>query len=81
MKKKIYKTVIQITVLSEDPIPDGMDIEEITSNCYDGDYCGKGEFKKFNIPITGKNAADAVYDTGSDPEFFQMDDNGNEIEI
>lgn len=80
MKKQIYRTVIQMTVLSEYPIPDGMDLEEIAGNCVDGDFCGKSEYKKINEPITGKRAANAVLDTGSDTEFFQMDNEGNEIE-
>ena len=56
-----------------------MDIEEISYNCSDGDYCGKTEWLKINEPLVGKRAANAVKDTGSDPEFFQMDLLGNEI--
>ena len=78
--KKIYRTVIQLTVLSEEPLPEGMGIDEIDANCEDGDFCGKAEWLKVNEPITGKRAAKAVQDTGSDTEFFNMDLLGNEIE-
>lgn len=81
MKKKIYRTVIQITVLSEEPLPDGMGLDELVANCEDGDFIGKFEDKEVNVPITGKEAAEAVIVTGSDPEFFQMDNEGNEIEL
>jgi hypothetical protein len=80
MKKPIYRTVIQITVLSEEPIPEGMDLEEIAAECEDGEFCGKFEHKKLNEPIAGKEAADAIKDTGSNTEFFGMDNEGNELE-
>jgi hypothetical protein len=80
MKKTIYRTIIQLTVLSDEPVPDGMCLEEIGANCDDGDFCGKSEYKEFNKPITGKDAANAVIDTGSDTEFFQMDKDGNDLE-
>ena len=41
MKKKIYRTVIQMTVLSEEPLPDGISLEEVVANCYDGDFIVK----------------------------------------
>ena len=79
-KKKIYRTVIQMTVLSEEPLPEGMSFEEIDANCSDGDFCGKTDFLKVNEVLEGREAAIAVEDTGSDPEFFQMDKDGNELE-
>ena len=78
--RKIYRTIIQLTVLSEEPLHEGMGIDEIDANCEDGDFCGKADWIKVNEEVIGKEAADAVKDTGSDPEFFQMDDDGNEIE-
>ena len=79
MKKTIYRTVIQLTVLSEEPLSEGIDLEEISANCELGDYCGKSKWLKVNEPIIGKRAAKAVQDTGNDPEFFQMDLLGNEF--
>jgi hypothetical protein len=79
-KKTIYRTVIQVVVLSEEPIPDDMSFEEIDANCVDGDFCGSSDYIEHNKPITGKEAAKAVIGTGSDPVFFQMDKDGNELE-
>ena len=65
--------------MSEEPIPEGVDLEEIDANCADGDYCGKTEWIKTNETLIGKEAAEAVEDTGSMPQFFQMDRDGNEL--
>lgn len=79
MKKVIYKTVIEVEVLSEQPIPDGMPLQYIAEQGYDGDYSVVSEIKSAE-PITGKDASDATINQGSDPEFFGMDEDGNEIE-
>lgn len=80
MKKTIYRTVIQLTVLSEEPLPQGMSINQIDANCEDGDFCGKADYIKTNEPLVGREAALAIEDTGSETEFFQMDINGNVID-
>jgi hypothetical protein len=79
-KKKIYRTVIHMTVLSEEPLPEGISIEEIEANCSDGDFCGKTDYLKINEVLEGREAAVAIGDTGYDPEVFQMDKDGNELE-
>jgi hypothetical protein len=79
-KKVLYRSVIQYEVLSEEPIPDGMDLEEIIAECYDGEYSGKSEIIVSNKPIVGKRAVKFVEKQGSDVEFFNMDANGNELE-
>jgi hypothetical protein len=78
-KKKIYRTLILLTVLSENPIPEGMSIEQIDAECSDGDFTGKTDWQKVNEVIEGEEAANAVRDTGSSTDFFQMDENGNEL--
>lgn len=80
MKKKVlYKSIIQIEVLSEEPIPQGMDIEEIMCECTDGEYSGKTTVIIENKPVVGKRAVNMVVNQGSDPEFFQMDSRGYEL--
>lgn len=78
--KKIYKTIFQVTVLSDEPFA----IEDPSlKNIYDlgltdgivSTTCPLGDF-----PLKGKEAADACYELGSEPEFFQMDDRGMEID-
>ena len=80
MKKKVlYRTVVQFEILSEEPIPEGMDMEEIMAECEDGAYSGKTTVIAENKPVVGKRAVNMVVNQGSDPEFFQMDSRGYEI--
>lgn len=79
MKKTIYKTVIEVEILSEDPIPDGISLSEVAEQGYDGDFSVVAETKS-SKPIRGKKAVEAIINQGSDPEFFGMDRDGNEIE-
>ena len=76
-KRKFYKTVFQIELLSEEPIsPDSL--EEI-SRLAEGDCSAKwGE--KSHKTLNGKQAAKELQKQGSDPEFFMIDENGNELE-
>jgi hypothetical protein len=78
-KKKLYRTVVQFEVLSEEPIPEGLDFEEIMGECADGEYSGKSTVIVENKPIVGKRAVNMVVNQGSDPEFFRMDSRGYEI--
>ena len=76
-KKTIYKTVITVTVLSDEPYNFqslGQDDSDIT----DGDSAGKVA-QKYNS-MTGKKAVKEIQSVGSEPGFFQMDEDGNEIE-
>lgn len=80
-KKKIYRTVIQIEVLSEDPIPGDMTLDQVEEECNTGSFSGVHDFIKINEEIEGEEAAKAVRAQGSSPDFFQMDENGDEIEF
>jgi hypothetical protein len=77
-KKLIYKTVIQVTVLSDTPLTH-MSLSDVAYVIEDGDCSGQVEWKPSKI-LVGKAAAKAVQAQGSDPEFFQMDEDGNELE-
>lgn len=80
-QKKLYRTIIRFEILSEEKIGDGLslsDIDEMTTNGHcSGRFLKSEEQDKI---IKGKAAADATKAQGSDPEFFQMDENGNELE-
>jgi hypothetical protein len=78
-KVKIYKTLILLTVLSDRPLQEGMSIADIDAECEDGDFTGKTDWQEVNTVLEGKEAADAVRDTGSSTDFFQMDEDGNEL--
>ena len=78
-KKKIYRTLILLTVLSDRPIPEGMSLEDIDAECSEGEFTGKTEWQEVNKVLKGNEAANAVLGVGSSPDFFQMDENGNEL--
>jgi hypothetical protein len=78
-KKTLYRSVISFEVISEEPIPDGMTLGDIQDECDEGSYSGAHEYKVQNQPVIGKRAVKLVVAQGSDPEFFQMDSNGNDL--
>lgn len=78
--RKFHKTVIKFTVLSEDPIPDGMSLENIAHECFNGDWSmGYNSFKE--TQLNGKQAANALHKQGSDPSFFNLTDDGEDAEL
>ena len=78
MKKKIYKTVIRVEVLSKYPIPDDMSIETILNECNDGSYSMLTKELTKNQELTGRNAVNAILNQGTDLEFFNIDAQGND---
>lgn len=80
-KKIIYKTVIMVEVLSEEPIDSSMSLDQIEEECNTGSFSGMHSIVVSNKPIKGLNAVKEMRKQGSDPDFFQMDENGNEIEF
>ena len=79
-KKKIYKSVLRVTILSEEPLPECVSLDTIQHEIDEGDWSGATDWESNDAELVGKEAAKAMLDQGSDPEFFQMDEDGNEIE-
>lgn len=79
-KKKIYKSVLKVAILSEEPLNDCLSLSDIDWQITNGDWSGAQEWDVHNTELVGKEAADATLHQGSDPEFFMMDEEGNEIE-
>lgn len=77
--RKFYKTVIQITVLSEEPIPEELEVSDVIREMTDGGYSGFVHTISTE-QLDGKGAALALSAQGSDPEFFQIDIDGNEVD-
>lgn len=81
-KKVLYRTVIKLEILSEEPIPEGWSISDIIDEATDGAYSMSSEFLTSNKNrIIGKTAVMHTKRQGTDPEFFGMDENGNEIDL
>ena len=79
-KKKIYRTVISLVVLSEEEIPENISMQSILNECDEGEYV-MGE-TKFSKPksLVGKTAVIEIEKAGSDVEFFRMDAEGNDLD-
>jgi hypothetical protein len=77
MKKKFYKTVIKIEVLSEDPIPSNVSLGGIMERADYDDYVA-GQETRNQTELTSEEVVDELYKFGSTPLFFGLDDDGNE---
>jgi hypothetical protein len=78
-KRKFYRTVIQVEILSETPYPDGINLEQIHHDITEGDSSGKISTIVDNQILSGEQTAILLKDQGSDPSFFQLDNEGNDI--
>ena len=77
--RKFFKTVIAIEVLSEDRIPDGLELDQIVQECRDGGYSMR-PLKHAVTKINARQAANALSRHGSDPSFFRLNADGTEDE-
>lgn len=75
--RKFFKTEIKFTVLSEEPIPDGMELAAIAHQCIEGDW-SMGNSRHTVKELDGGQAARALLNQGSDPSFFRLDEEGND---
>ena len=57
-----------------------MSLGDIGYEIDEGNWSGQIETMIDNQKLSGKNAVKCVKKQGSDPEFFQMDDDGNELD-
>ncbi len=77
--KKIYKSIIVLEVLSDNPIKNES-LQDIVSETIIGGYSGNYDFTALNEEVSGKEAIELCEKHGTDPEFFGMDNEGNELE-
>ena len=76
-KRKFHKTVITVTVLSEEQF-EWDNLEDIAYAISAGDCSGEVKETSHKV-ITAKQTASELQSQGSDPEFFQIDEDGNEL--
>ena len=79
-KKTIYKTVIQIEFLSDEPLNDNDNLDDLIYRAYQGDLSSKESTVLLNRPLNGRQAVNAIKNQGSDTEFFGIDSRGEEID-
>lgn len=74
-----YETIFTFKVYSDRPINPDMELGDIVSECVDGDMVGSTEVRE-ERQITSQQMAQKLYEVGSDPGFFELDDDGNRID-
>jgi len=77
-KRKFHRTVVEVEILSQEPVG-GVDLETIHHQITEGDWSGHVCTKSVET-LDGKQAADALKKQASDPCFFGLDDDGNDME-
>ena len=76
--RKFYKRLLTIEVISEKPIPDGMEIEAIVDEAKRGSYSMRIA-KDVKTELNGKQAARVLLNQGSFPDFFSLTEKGEDV--
>jgi hypothetical protein len=76
--RKFYKTTYTLVILSEQPINEMASLEDLQYEITDGEFSGITHRDKEEI-VDGKAMADLLKGQGSDPEFFRLDAEGNDL--
>jgi hypothetical protein len=79
MKKTIYKTIVQVEILSEEPIDSQLSLSQIAEEGDTGSFSIMTKDVLVNKELKGIRAAREMRKQASDPEFFGMDEKGNDI--
>ena len=81
-KRLFYKTIIKYEVLSEEPIPGHVDLSYIGREAEEGRYVGRFLPAGANdqILMNGASMAECLRIAGSEPGFFELDDEGNDYD-
>jgi hypothetical protein len=77
-KREFHKTVIQVEVLSEEPVGE-TSLEPVHQQITEGDWSGTVSTVSTET-LDGKQAAEALLNQGSDPSFFRITKNGQDTE-
>ena len=75
--RKFYRTVINLEILSEVPV-NNASMDTISYQINEGSWSGKHSTFIQDQELTGKQAAQFLIHQGSDPEFFMLDEHGND---
>jgi hypothetical protein len=78
-KRVIYRNTFIVTILSEEMLSGDENLATMHEQMINGDWSGVIKDIKRNEPLKGAQAVNAILAQGSDPEFFRMDRQGNEL--
>jgi hypothetical protein len=78
-ERKFYKLVVTVTVLSEEPIGEEVDLESIAYGISQGDWSGQTDY---GTPeeVDGPTMARLLQEQGSDTEFFLLSEEGEDLD-
>jgi len=76
--RKFYKYTIEVVVLSEEPMG-YLSLDELGREIEIGNLVGHQESRKEEV-LTGKEMAEALEDAASDPEFFMLTPEGEDLD-
>lgn len=79
-ERKFYKATFTVEVLSEEPLDGSQSLADLSEMTMEGPCSGKCEMKSHET-LDGKQTATALQEQGSDPEFFSIDEDGNDVDI
>jgi hypothetical protein len=77
-ERKFYRTVITVEVLSEEPYnPDSL--SQMAEDCFGGGDCSGKWSITAQQTVDGPQMAQMLKAQGSDPEFFQLAEDGKDL--
>jgi len=79
MARKFHKTVFTFEVLSEEPINDPVSLDTLDYQTTEGHWSGRFLDTTRKV-LDGPAAAKALMEQGSDPEFFRLSNEGEDLE-
>jgi len=79
MTRKFYKTTYTLEVLSEEPINPNVSLEDLHYMITDGDCSGVVHMDN-SEEVDGKTMAELLMKQQSDPGFFMLNENGDDVE-
>jgi hypothetical protein len=78
-KRVFFKKTIWVEFLSETEFPDGISLESLANESVNGDY-SMGILREVDSKMNGRKAARELLKQGSDPSFFQLNEDGTDAE-
>lgn len=78
-ERKFYKRVVQVTVISDEPFASGENRYIVRCLLNDGPDVGSFETVSEAV-LDGKQAVEELLNVGSDSTFFELDEEGNDVD-
>jgi len=79
-ERKFHRYVVKVEILSEDELDlSAMGLSGISYAITEGDCSGDYEIAEHEV-VNGKEMAELLLAQGSDSAFFQLDEDGNDLE-